>query len=139
MVTLTVKLIVELIFFYSFSTTAGAFLNFFGDVCDKKSITEFILQGIKLRPNREPLPDIPSPTTSNDRDSDVTVCTNGLGGGGVDDTYASISDFRPAPGDSPYVEVRFSVYFRKKKKHSVIFHSFLVPTPLNNQSDFKRQ
>ena len=94
---------------------ANAFVNFFRDVCDKKTFTERILQGVKKRRLQEPLPDIPtiSQTPPESR-------VNGDGGNftGGDDTYASINDFK-APGvDSPYVEVAISRSYLEKESDS---------------------
>lgn len=71
---------------------AGAFLNFFGDVVDKKSTTELILNGRKKRRLQEPLPEIP------DNQLDVSFLNDDIDDTGI---YTSIKD-------SPYIDVAVS-------------------------------
>lgn len=80
--------------FVTFFISAGAFLNFFNTVWDKKSTTELILQGVKKR-RKDPLPEVPKEEIN-------AVVENG----DLDnDIYSVIKNTSDVAPDSPYVEV----------------------------------
>ena len=100
------SLVFQFLFIYLLTVIlAGAFLNFFNNVHDRRADTELIQQGIKPR-RQDPLPAVPSVVTTDEKSDNSFDEGN----------YAVIGD---APPTSPYVEVAIRASFFQGESDSL--------------------